>query len=160
MKFTALFALIAVVSGSKVQQKESPDCPESTQVFSYNERAPAAAGLVQLEESPDCPESTQVFSYNERAPAAAGLVQLNESPDCPESTQVFSYNERAPAAAGLGRGGRAPAARCAIGAPKSRPHRGRRSSARSTSPLWWTSPARCTTSMGTTGGSSARCSAP
>ena len=41
MKFI-LAAIIAAVAA------ESPDCPESTQVFSYNERVPAAAGLVQL----------------------------------------------------------------------------------------------------------------
>ena len=34
-----------------------------------------AASAVRLEESPDCPESTQVFSYNERRAAAAGLAQ-------------------------------------------------------------------------------------
>ena len=41
MKFV-LAALFAVASA------ESPDCPESTQVFSYNERSPAATGFVQL----------------------------------------------------------------------------------------------------------------
>merc|ERR1711976_312403 len=41
MKFViaALFGLAAA---------ESPDCPESTQVFSYNERVPAASGLLQI----------------------------------------------------------------------------------------------------------------
>merc|ERR1712048_1310306 len=34
----------------------------------------ALLGLAAAE-SPDCPESTQVFSYNERAPAATGLLQ-------------------------------------------------------------------------------------
>ena len=29
-----------------------------------------------MRESPDCPESTQVFSYNERRAAAAGLAQF------------------------------------------------------------------------------------
>ena len=76
MKFTALCALIAVVNAATIQQMESPNCPESTQVFSFNERAPANAGLVQVKESPNCPESTQVFSFNERAPANAGLVQV------------------------------------------------------------------------------------
>merc|ERR1711907_780979 len=38
-----LAALFAAVSA------EYPDCPESTQVFSYNERVPAATGFVQLE---------------------------------------------------------------------------------------------------------------
>ena len=36
-----------------------------------------ATSAVRLAESPDCPESTQVFSYNERAPSAAGLVQIS-----------------------------------------------------------------------------------
>ena len=44
MKFSAI-ALIA--GASAVRLAESPDCPESTQVFSYNERRAAAAGLVQ-----------------------------------------------------------------------------------------------------------------
>ena len=35
----------------------------------------AAVSAVRLEESPDCPESTKVFSYNERAASAAGLAQ-------------------------------------------------------------------------------------
>jgi hypothetical protein len=29
-----------------------------------------------LADSPDCPESTEVFSYSERVPAAAGFIQL------------------------------------------------------------------------------------
>jgi len=33
------------------------------------------AKSVKVTESPDCPESTQVFSYSEKAPAAAGFVQ-------------------------------------------------------------------------------------
>ena len=41
MKFI-LAAIIAAVAA------ESPDCPESTQVFSYNERVPAATGLLQV----------------------------------------------------------------------------------------------------------------
>merc|ERR1719453_2739663 len=42
MKFIALIGLAAAVT-----IRESPDCPESTSVFSYNERRAAAAGLVQ-----------------------------------------------------------------------------------------------------------------
>ena len=42
MKFSLLIAAVAAI---RVQ--ESPDCPESTQVFSYNERAASAAGLHQ-----------------------------------------------------------------------------------------------------------------
>merc|ERR1740123_2721516 len=38
----------------------------------------ALLGLAAAE-SPDCPESTQVFSYNERAPAATGLLQVATS---------------------------------------------------------------------------------
>jgi hypothetical protein len=38
-----------------------------------------AVASVRLIDSPDCPESTQVFSYNERAPAAAGLIQTMSS---------------------------------------------------------------------------------
>ena len=48
MKYQVLAALVAVVSGSKMTQKESPDCPESTQVFSYNEHVPAASGFAQI----------------------------------------------------------------------------------------------------------------
>ena len=40
-----------------------------------------AASAVRLEESPDCPESTQVFSYNERRAAAAGLAQSSSACD-------------------------------------------------------------------------------
>ena len=42
MKYSVLVALFAAVAA------ESPDCPESTTVFSYNERVPAAAGLIQV----------------------------------------------------------------------------------------------------------------
>ena len=44
MKFI-LVALIASVAAVKV--RESPDCPDSSSVFSYNERVAAAAGLAQ-----------------------------------------------------------------------------------------------------------------
>ena len=40
MKF--FLALVAAAAA------DSPDCPESTQVFSFNERGASAAGLVQL----------------------------------------------------------------------------------------------------------------
>merc|ERR1711937_1009083 len=43
MKSYVIAALMAVVAA------ESPDCPESTQVFSYNERSPAATGLLQVD---------------------------------------------------------------------------------------------------------------
>ena len=42
MKTFVIAALFAAVAA------ESPDCPESTTVFSYNERVPAAAGLLQV----------------------------------------------------------------------------------------------------------------
>jgi hypothetical protein len=38
--FFVIAALFAVAKG------DSPDCPESTQVFSYSERHPAAAGFI------------------------------------------------------------------------------------------------------------------
>ena len=44
MKFAAI--IIGVASALRIQ--ESPDHPESTQVFSYNERAASAAGLHQV----------------------------------------------------------------------------------------------------------------
>jgi hypothetical protein len=33
-----------------------------------------AASAVRLQESPDCPDSTDVFSFNERKASAAGLA--------------------------------------------------------------------------------------
>ena len=48
MKF-AIAALFASASALKI--RESPDCPDSTTVFSYNERVAAAAGLAQKEHS-------------------------------------------------------------------------------------------------------------
>jgi len=74
MKTSSIVIAALFASVEAVRVAESPDCPESTQVFSYNERRAAAAGLAQMRESPDCPESTQVFSYNERRAAAAGLA--------------------------------------------------------------------------------------
>ena len=46
MKFTAIAALLGAASA--VQLRESPDCPASVDVFSYNERTAPAAGLIQL----------------------------------------------------------------------------------------------------------------
>ena len=46
MKSLAIAALLGVTAAVKLA--ESPDCPESKQVFSYNERAPAAAGFLQV----------------------------------------------------------------------------------------------------------------
>jgi hypothetical protein len=34
----------------------------------------ASAGALKIRESPDCPDSTDVFSYNERKASAAGLA--------------------------------------------------------------------------------------
>ena len=41
MKAFALACLLGAIAA------ESPDCPESTQVFSYNEHVPVAAGFLQ-----------------------------------------------------------------------------------------------------------------
>jgi hypothetical protein len=46
MKYAAIAALLGLVSPLKL--KDSPDCPTSREVFSYNERHPAAAGLSQI----------------------------------------------------------------------------------------------------------------
>ena len=40
---TSFFVIAALLAAVKA---DSPDCPESTQVFSYSERHPAAAGFV------------------------------------------------------------------------------------------------------------------
>ena len=38
----------------------------------------ASAAAIKLQESPDCPESTQVFPLNERAsPVSAGFIQTS-----------------------------------------------------------------------------------
>merc|ERR1711977_784589 len=42
----AIAALLGYVSA--VAKKESPDCPSSQEVFSYNERVGTAAGFLQL----------------------------------------------------------------------------------------------------------------
>merc|ERR1712227_708924 len=44
----AIAALLGYVSAVSLSKKESDDCPSSQEVFSYNERVPAAAGFVQL----------------------------------------------------------------------------------------------------------------
>ena len=41
------FVIFAIAAVSAVRLQESPDCPESTKVFSYNERVASAAGLAQ-----------------------------------------------------------------------------------------------------------------
>jgi hypothetical protein len=40
---TSFFVIAALFAVAKA---DSPDCPESTQVFSYSERHPAAAGFI------------------------------------------------------------------------------------------------------------------
>merc|ERR1712227_912016 len=48
--------------------------------INYNMKFVIAALLgLAAAESPDCPESTQVFSYNERSPAATGLLQVDSA---------------------------------------------------------------------------------
>merc|ERR1712238_451566 len=47
MKF-AVAALLGYVSAVTVKNVESPDCPSSQEVFSYNERVGTASGFLQL----------------------------------------------------------------------------------------------------------------
>ena len=44
----AIAALLGYVSAISLSKKESPDCPSSQEVFSYNERVGTAAGFLQL----------------------------------------------------------------------------------------------------------------
>merc|ERR1711937_92375 len=44
----AIAALLGYVSAVSLAKKESPDCPSSQEVFSYNERVGTAAGFLQL----------------------------------------------------------------------------------------------------------------
>merc|ERR1712167_494502 len=44
----AIAALLGYVSAVSLVKKESPDCPSSQEVFSYNERVGTAAGFLQL----------------------------------------------------------------------------------------------------------------
>ena len=48
MKFV-IAALLGLTAAINLSKKESPDCPSSQEVFSYNERVGTAAGFVQLE---------------------------------------------------------------------------------------------------------------
>ena len=47
MKF-AVAALLGYVQAVSLKNKESPDCPSSQEVFSYNERVGTATGFLQL----------------------------------------------------------------------------------------------------------------
>lgn len=49
MKSFTLACLLGTIVTKSVA--ESPNCPESTQVFSYNEHVPAAAGFIQTDSS-------------------------------------------------------------------------------------------------------------
>ena len=44
----AIAALLGYASAVSLISKESPDCPSSQEVFSYNERVAAASGFLQL----------------------------------------------------------------------------------------------------------------
>merc|ERR1712227_311339 len=48
MRFV-IAALLGYTAAIQLAKKESPDCPSSQEVFSYNERVGTAAGFVQLE---------------------------------------------------------------------------------------------------------------
>ena len=47
MKFVVA-CLLGIVSAVSLKANESPDCPSSQEVFSYNERVATATGFVQL----------------------------------------------------------------------------------------------------------------
>ena len=46
MKFV-IAVLLGAITAVKLDKSESPDCPDSHKVFSYNERVGSAAGLLQ-----------------------------------------------------------------------------------------------------------------
>merc|ERR1711971_817740 len=47
MKNLALALLLSSATAIKLDKKESPDCPTSNEVFSYNESVASAAGFLQ-----------------------------------------------------------------------------------------------------------------
>ena len=85
MKFViaALFGLAAA---------ESPDCPESTQVFSYNERSPAATGFVQLETACGRSNVDGVRCLAQFATGMNGDEDLGE--DITMKGEPFHFNQR------------------------------------------------------------------
>ena len=100
MRTIVLAALVALVSSSKLNQKDSPDCPESTQVFSYNERVPTAAGLTQTgfatgmngdeDLAQDIIMKGEKFHYIEKLgmtaiPTCTERITTNCQPTCTES---------------------------------------------------------------------------
>ena len=92
MKSFAIAALLGSISALTLA--ESPDCPESTQVFSYNERAPAAAGFVQVSschaagvEGVTCVPNSELF-----ATGMNGDEDLGE--DITMKGEKFHYNQQ------------------------------------------------------------------
>ena len=92
MKTFAVAALIGSISALSLA--ESPDCPESTQVFSYNERAPAASGFLQLSacESTGVAGVTCVPNHQLFATGMNGDEDLGE--DIQMKGQPFHYNQK------------------------------------------------------------------
>ena len=94
MKYFALAALIAVTSAVKFDSLDSPDHPNSSKVFSYNERAPSAAGLIQTSACMNvnlpgvtCVPNSQLFAVGMN-----GDEDLNQT--ITMKGQKFSYNQR------------------------------------------------------------------
>ncbi len=105
MKFQAIAALFALASAKSMRQRESPDCPESTQVFSYNERAPAAAGFAQVrfatgmngdeDLGEDITMKGDHFHYNQ-LPTCSETITTNCQPVCTESLTTGCTEARTP----------------------------------------------------------------
>ena len=86
------FLILAIAAVSALKIAESPDCPESTQVFSYNERVASAAGLAQCKDGPEIAKqggepghATGAIIGTVVVPAVqAGMNARNLSQDGPE----------------------------------------------------------------------------
>uniref|UniRef100_A0A7S3MY78 Uncharacterized protein n=1 Tax=Strombidium inclinatum TaxID=197538 RepID=A0A7S3MY78_9SPIT len=105
MKFQAILAFVALASAKSIKQKDSPDCPESTQVFSYNERKPAAAGFSQVrfasgmngdeDLGEDITMKGDHFHYNQ-LPTCSETVTTACQPVCTESLTTGCTEARTP----------------------------------------------------------------
>merc|ERR1711934_266080 len=116
-KILIMKLVIAALLGyvSAISLRESPDCPTSQEVFSYNERVGTAAGFIQLSAcsqsgmngaedlGEDIIMKGEPFHYNQKKPASKKLFAtgMNGDEDLGEDIimkgEPFHYNQKKPA---------------------------------------------------------------
>jgi len=95
MKSFAVIALIANVSALSLRQADAPDPMPSAAAFSYNERAPAAAGFIQTQTSCQASGVTGVRCMGNQELFATGMNGDEDlGQDITMKGEKFHYNQK------------------------------------------------------------------